>query len=98
MFYLIRFPTIGERLPHGDTEAPYVTFTGELVEFETFWSVPLQRPFTCSTSLYMTNQQQTACQWIPKRRSAKWIKTGCCNMIFSMIRLDLDVYIYVYTN
>lgn len=50
-WYLVRFSSVGKGLPHGDTETPHVTFTGEFVEIYTFWSVPLQRPFTCSTSL-----------------------------------------------
>lgn len=49
--YLVGFSSVGERLPHGDAKAPHVTFTGEFVEVYTFWSVPLQWPFTCCTSL-----------------------------------------------
>lgn len=51
--YLVRFPSVGKGLPHGDTKTPHVTFTGEFVEVYTFWGVPFQRPFTCSTSLYI---------------------------------------------
>ena len=57
--YLVRFPSVGKGLPHGDTETPHVTFTGEFVEVYTFWGVPLQWPFTCSTSLYNTKCMTT---------------------------------------
>lgn len=55
--YLVRFPSIGESLPHGDTKTPHITFTGEFVVVYTFWCVPFQRPFTCSTGLYNTNNE-----------------------------------------
>lgn len=49
--FLVGFPSVGERLPHGDAKTPHVAFAGEFVEEYTFWCVPLERPFTCSTSL-----------------------------------------------
>lgn len=54
--YLIWFPSVSEGLPHGDPITPHVTFTGELVIVHTFWRVPLQRPFTCGSSLLKKQQ------------------------------------------